>query len=150
MKTLIKTTFLNKWIILLFASSLLLSCKSDDLDIQQNFPFEVNVLPVNKAISIGHTEAISMKIKNTGNYSGVQYFFRYFQYDGNGNLIYQIGNGGKMAFLPNKVYFLSDAKTSEITFYYTSQSKVSQAFDIWILDNFGNERQLSFQFNNLD
>lgn len=75
---------------------------------------------------------------------------RYFQYDGNGNLIYQIGKEGKMAFLPNKVYFLSDAKSSEITFYYTSQSNITQSFDIWILDYFGNERQLSFQFNSLD
>lgn len=145
-----KTIITTKLLILLLSISLLFSCKSDDLDIQQNFPFEVVVLPVNKAISIGHTEAITMKIKNTGNYSGVHYFFRYFQYDGNGNLIYEIGTGGKKAFLPNKVYFLSDAKNSEITFYYTSQSKVSQAFDIWILDNFGNERQLSFQFNNVD
>lgn len=144
MKTLLKTKFR---FILLLALCSLFSCKSDDLDIQQNFPFEVVVLPVNKAIAMGHTEAISMKIKNTGSYSGVQYFFRYFQYDGSGNLIYEIGTAGKKPFLPNKVYFLSDAKSSEITFYYTSQSNVTQAFDIWILDNFGNERQLTFQFN---
>lgn len=150
MKTLKSAKFQYSWFILLFGISLLFSCKTDDLDIQQNFPFEVVVLPVNKTIAIGHTEAISVKIKNTGSYSGVQYFFRYFQYDGNGSLIYEIGSAGKKAFLPNKVYFLSDAKNSEITFYYTSQSKASQAFDIWILDNFGNERQLKFQFNNAD
>ncbi|WP_454045069.1 TraQ conjugal transfer family protein [Chryseobacterium sp. Marseille-Q8038] len=150
MKTLKNAKFQYSWFILLLGISLLFSCKNDDLDIQQNFPFEVVVLPVNKTIAVGHTETISMKIKNTGSYSGVQYFFRYFQYDGNGNLIYQIGTAGKKAFLPNKVYFLSDAKSAEITFYYTSQSNVTQAFDIWILDSFGNERQLSFQFNNAD
>ncbi|WP_286801806.1 MULTISPECIES: TraQ conjugal transfer family protein [Sphingobacterium] len=149
MKTLFKT-FNSSWIIILLCMTILSSCESDELDIQQNFPFEVKVLPVNKAIAIGQTEAISMKIQNTGKYSGVQYFFRYFQYDGSGNLNYQIGTNEKKPFMPNKVYFLSDAKSSEITFYYTSQSTVAQSFDIWILDNFGNERQLSFQFNNID
>ncbi|REC79474.1 conjugal transfer protein TraQ [Chryseobacterium elymi] len=149
MKTLLVTKFQTRWFILLLSICLLFSCKNDELDIQQNFPFEVIVLPVNKAIAVGHTEAISMKIKNTGSFSGVQYFFRYFQYDGNGNLNYEIGKTGKKAFLPNKIYFLSDAKSSEITFYYTSQSNLQQSFDIWILDNFGNERQLSFQFNSI-
>lgn len=150
MKPLLETKFQYRWFILLLSICILFSCKNDDLEIQQNFPFEVVVLPVNKTIAIGHTEAISMKIKNTGSFSGVQYFFRYFQYDGSGSFIYEIGTAGKKAFLPNKLYFLSDAKSSEITFYYTSQSNVTQAFDIWILDNFGNERQLSFQFNNAD
>ena len=148
MKTLFKT-FNYNWIFILLSMIILSSCENDELDIQQNFPFEVKVLPVNKAIAIGQTEAISMKIQNTGKYSGVQYYFRYFQYDGSGNLNYQLGGTTeKKPFLPNKVYFLSDAKSSEITFYYTSSSTVSQSFDIWILDNFGNERQLSFQFNN--
>lgn len=133
MKTLFKT-FNYNWIIILLSMIILSSCESDELDIQQNFPFEVKVLPVNKAIAIGQTEIISMKIQNTGKYAGVQYYFRYFQYDGSGNLNYQLGGTTeKKPFLPNKVYFLSDAKSSEITFYYTSSSTVSQSFDIWIL-----------------
>ncbi|MCC2600503.1 DUF3872 domain-containing protein [Sphingobacterium sp. FBM7-1] len=39
---------------------------------------------------------------------------------------------------------------TQFRLYYTSQSTVSQSFDIWISDNFGNEKQVSFQFNSRD
>ena len=48
---------------------------------------------------------------------------------------------------PNDLYPL---KSKEFRLYYTSQSLVSQSFDVWISDNFENEKKLSFQFNNAD
>ncbi len=68
---------------ILTASVSLVSCsKDDELEIQNDFPFEVNVMPVPKDVANGQTVEIRITIQRTGNYSNTQYFLRYFQFDG--------------------------------------------------------------------
>lgn len=117
------------------------SCiKDDEIEIQNDFPFEVNVMPVPKEITDGSTVEIRITIKRTGNYSNTKYYFRYFQFDGTGTLQYY----DKPPYLPNDLYEL---KEEQFRLYYTSTSTVSQSFDVWISDSFGNEKQVSFRFN---
>ena len=72
---------------ILTASVSLVSCrKDDDLEIQNNFPFEVKVMPVPKDVANGQTVEIRVTIQRTGNYSNTQYYLRYFQFDGQGSL----------------------------------------------------------------
>ena len=148
------TTFLNQFKIgllplhvllaILISSVTLVSCsKDDELEIQNDFPFEVQVMPVPKDISNGQTVEIRMTIKRSGNYSNTQYFIRYFQFDGQGTLRYY----NEPAYLPNDLYLLP---TEQFRLYYTSTSTVSQSFDVWISDSFGNEKKLNFQFNSSD
>ena len=60
---------------ILTASVTLVSCsKDDELEIQNNFPFEVNVMPVPKDVANGQTVEIRITIQRTGNYSNTQYF----------------------------------------------------------------------------
>lgn len=119
----------------------LLSCnKGDELEIQQNFPFEVNVMPVPKEISEGDTVEIRMSIESTGNYKENKYYLRYFQFEGKGILQYY----DEPAYLPNDMYLLPK---KQFRLYYTSTSKISQSLEIWISDDFGNEKNLKFQFN---
>ncbi|MCF6142433.1 DUF3872 domain-containing protein [Flavobacterium sp. K77] len=119
------------------------SCSNDELEIQNNFPFEVKVMPVPKEIATGNTAEIRFIIEPTGNYSNTQYFIRYFQFDGQGSL----RNNDEPPYLPNDLYPLL---AKQFRLYYTSNSTVSQSFDVWISDNFGNEKQLSFEFNSSD
>ena len=141
--------FLNRnkfvWLLLLvFASAITLSsCDKEELDIQQNYPFEVKVMPVPGDISNGQTVEIRITIERSGNFSDAGYFIRYFQYDGQGTLRYY----SEPPYMPNALYQLP---ATQFRLYYTSQSTVSQSFDIWISDNFGNEKQVSFEFNNVD
>jgi hypothetical protein len=128
---------------LFLLSILILSCDRDELTIQDNFPFDVTVMPVRDEIGQGQTVEIRLTIVPTGNYSNSEYFIRYFQYDGQGTLQYY----NEPAYLPNDLYPIS---STEFRLYYTSQSTVSQSFEVWISDSFGNEKQLSFQFNNSD
>lgn len=129
---------------ILTASVSLVSCrKDDDLEIQNNFPFEVKVMPVPKDVANGQTVEIRVTIQRTGNYSNTQYYLRYFQFDGQGSLRYY----DETPYLPNDLYLLP---TEQFRLYYTSASAVSQSFDVWISDSFGNEKQLTFQFNNSD
>lgn len=129
---------------ILTASVTLVSCsKDDELEIQNDFPFEVNVMPVPKDVANGQTVEIRITIQRTGNYSNTQYFLRYFQFDGQGTLQYYDNS----PYLPNDLYQLP---AEQFRLYYTSTSAVSQSFDVWISDSFGNEKQINFQFNSIN
>jgi len=119
------------------------SCQKDKLEIQNDFPFEVKVMPVPKDVANGNTVELRITIQRTGNYTNTQYHIRYFQFDGQGTLQYY----DEPPYLPNDLYPLP---TEQFRLYYTSHCTVSQSFEVWISDNFGNERQLSFEFNNRD
>ena len=126
---------------ILIASVTLVSCsKDDELEIQNDFPFEVKMMPVPKEIANGNTVEIRLTIQRTGNYNNTQYYLRYFQFDGQGTLRYY----DEPPYLPNDLYSLP---TEQFRLYYTSNSTLSQSFEIWISDSFGNEKQLSFDFN---
>ena len=126
---------------ILIASVTLVSCsKDDELEIQNDFPFEVKMMPVPKEVANGQTVEIRLTIQRTGNYNNTQYYLRYFQFDGQGTLRYY----DEPPYLPNDLYSLP---TEQFRLYYTSNSTVSQSFEIWISDSFGNEKQLSFDFN---
>jgi hypothetical protein len=145
------TAFFNKFTIgllpvlvaVLLSSITLVSCSKDELEIQNDFPFEIKVMPVPKEIANGDTVEIRMTIQSTGNYTGTQYFIRYFQFDGQGTLQYS----DETPYKPNDLYPLP---AEQFRLYYTSHSVVSQSFEVWISDNFGNEKQLSFEFNSSD
>lgn len=129
---------------ILTTSFSLLSCtKADELEIQQDFPFEVNVMPVPKEISHGDTVEIRISIESTGSYKENKYYLRYFQFEGKGSLRYY----DEPPYLPNDMYLLPK---KQFRLYYTSTSKVTQSFEVWISDDFGNEKNLKFQFNNKD
>lgn len=130
-------------VLMLVASVVSISCNEEELEIQQNYPFEVKVLPVPKEIASGQTVEIRITIERSGNFNDAVYFIRYFQFDGKGTLQYW----DEPPYLPNDRYQLPAA---QFRLYYTSQSTVSQSFDLWISDNFGNEEQLSFEFNSKD
>lgn len=119
------------------------SCEPTELDIKQNFPFEIEVMPVPKEVTKGETIEIRIAIKSEGVYSDTKYFLRYFQFDGQGSLRYY----NEPPYIPNDSYQLA---TTKFRLYYTSLSSVSQSFEVWITDSFGNEKQLSFQFNSRD
>ncbi|PVX47573.1 uncharacterized protein DUF3872 [Flavobacterium sp. 103] len=134
---------LPMYVLLAILISSFTSCSKDELEIQNDFPFELKVMPVPKEIANGNTVEIRLTIQPTSNYSNAQYYLRYFQFDGQGTLQYY----EEPPYLPNDLYPL---QAKQFRLYYTSNSTVSQSFDVWISDNFGNEKQLSFEFNNSD
>lgn len=77
--------FFGFWIAL-FAIVLALTSCSDDLDVQQSYPFTVEVMPYGDKIKQGQTVELRFEIKPEGNYANTLYTIRYFQYDGEGTL----------------------------------------------------------------
>lgn len=129
---------------ILTSSVTLVSCsKDDELEIQNDFPFEVHVMPIPNEVANGQTVEIRITIQSTGNYSNTEYFIRYFQFEGQGTLRYY----NETPYLPNDLYPLPE---QQFRLYYTSSSTVSQSFDVWVSDTFGNEKKLSFEFNSSD
>ncbi|MGQ2985069.1 TraQ conjugal transfer family protein [Flavobacterium sp.] len=144
MKSILKRS--KQFLLILSVTLGCLSCASsqdEELDIQDNFPFEVSVMPVPDEVANGQTVEIRFTIQPTGSYDNTHYFIRYFQFDGQGTLQYF----DQAPYLPNDVYDLPEL---QFRLYYTSASTTSQSFDVWISDNFGNEQQVSFQFNSSD
>ena len=89
----------------LAAAFCLVSCDSD-LDIQQEYPFTVEAMPVADKIAGGQTVEIRLEIKAEGNFSGTVYTLRYFQPDGKGSLKMEDGTVLK----PNDRYLLNELR----------------------------------------
>ena len=119
-----------------------LAACDNELDIQQEYPFTVESMPVADEIVNGETVEIRLEITEEGNFSGTLYTLRYFQPDGNGLLKLEDGTLLK----PNDRYLLSEKK---FRLYYTSKStNEAQTIDLYFENNWQDVRQLSFSFNN--
>ena len=135
--------FFGFWIAL-FAIVISLTSCSDNLDVQQSYPFTVEVMPYGDKITKGETVELRFEIKPEGNYSNTLYTIRYFQYDGEGTL--KLVDG---PVLVNNNRVLLESKTFRLT--YTAQSSEAVKFGIWIEDNFGSTPwQQKFEFNSKD
>jgi hypothetical protein len=126
-----------------FMLTTMFCCASCDnkLDIQQVYPFTVETMPVQTKIVKGETAEIRCELKREGLYDGATYTIRFFQPAGKGSL--QMDDG--TVFKPNDRYSLDKGI---FRLYYTSASTDQQAIDIYVEDNFGQVKQLTFTFNN--
>ena len=66
---------------------LLLSACSDEMEVQQSYPFKVENMPVPTRIIKGETVEIRCELKREGHFSDARYTIRYFQPDGKGTLV---------------------------------------------------------------
>ncbi|MFW2135528.1 TraQ conjugal transfer family protein [Chryseobacterium sp. TY4] len=116
------------------------SCKDNDLEMKQNFPFDIKVMPIPSKIKEGEIVEIRIILETAGNFSETKYSIRYFQFEGNGKL----QRYSDEPYLPNDEYILPE---KQFRLYYTSQSSESHQFSIWIKDSFGNEKRIDFEFD---
>lgn len=135
--------FFGSWIAL-FAIVLALTSCSDDLDVQQSYPFTVEVMPYGDKIKQGQTVELRFEIKPEGNYANTLYTIRYFQYDGEGTL--KLVDG---PVLVNNDRVLLESKTFRLT--YTAKSSQAHKLLIVIEDNFNSTPwEQTFEFNGKD
>lgn len=121
----------------------LTSC-SDDLDVQQSYPFTVEVMPFADKITAGQIVELRFEIKPEGNYANTLYTIRYFQYDGEGTL--KLVDG---PVLVNNDRVLLESKTFRLN--YTAKSDDAHKFLVVVEDNFGSTPwEQTFEFNGKD
>lgn len=132
--------FFGFWIAL-FAIVISMTSCSDDLDVQQSYPFTVEVMPYADKITQGQTVELRFEIKPEGNYTNTLYTIRYFQYDGEGTL--KLVDG---PVLVNNDRVLLESKVFRLN--YTAKSSEAHKFLIVIEDNFGSTPwEQTFEFN---
>ena len=120
---------------------LYMTARSDKLDVQQMYEFDLATLPVQTTIVKGEEAEIRCQLVRSGEYQDTKYFIRYFQPTGKGEL--RMENGTVL--LPNDLYPLPE---ETFRLYYRSFGTDQQKIDIYILDSFGQVVQKSFAFNN--
>jgi hypothetical protein len=121
----------------------LTSC-SDDLDVQQSYPFTVEVMPYCDKITQGQTVELRFEIKPEGNYTNTLYTIRYFQYDGEGTLKLVDGS-----VLVNNDRVLLESKSFRLN--YTAKSADAHKFLVVVEDSFNTTPwQQTFEFNGKD
>lgn len=118
----------------------LTSC-SDDLDVQQSYPFTVEVMPYADKIAKGQTIELRFEIKPEGNYANTLYTIRYFQYDGEGSL--KLVDG---PVLVNNDRVLLESNTFRLN--YTAKSDEAHKFLVVVEDSFNTTPwEQTFEFN---
>lgn len=122
-------------------ATVLSSCNNDGMDIQQNYRFTLETMPVQSRIAVGEIAEIRCTLVCEGQYDGARYTIRYFQPAGRGELRMDEGQ----IFLPNDRYPLD---RFSFRLYYTSHSDDQQVIDVYIEDNTGQVVQKSFTFQN--
>ena len=138
-----KTRFFGSLIAVCAIAVSLTSC-SDDLDVQQSYPFTVEVMPYADKIAKGQTVELRFEIKPEGNYTNTLYTIRYFQYDGEGSL--RLVDG---PVLVNNDRVLLESKTFRLN--YTAKSDEAHKFLVVVEDSFNTTPwEQTFEFNSKD
>lgn len=131
-------------LILVIAAVCGLASCSDDLDVQQSYPFTVEVMPYGDKITQGQTVELRFEIKPEGNYTNTLYTIRYFQYDGEGTL--KLVDG---PVLVNNDRVLLESKTFRLN--YTAKSAEAHKFLVVVEDSFNTTPwEQTFEFNGKD
>lgn len=135
--------FFGFWAALFVLVFTLTSC-DDDLDVQQSYPFTVDVMPYPDKIANGETVELRMTILPEGNYTNTLYTIRYFQYEGKGTL--KLVDGPTLV---NNNRVLLESKTFRLN--YTARSSEAHKFLVVVEDSSGTTPwQQTFEFNNKD
>ncbi len=138
-----KTRFFGFLIAVCAIAVSLTSC-SNDLDVQQSYPFTVEVMPYADKIAKGQTVELRFEIKPEGNYANTLYTIRYFQYDGEGSL--KLVDG---PVLVNNDRVLLESKTFRLN--YTAKSDEAHKFLVVVEDSFNTTPwEQTFEFNGKD
>jgi hypothetical protein len=138
MKKIRKILAISVWLV---AIGLLACACSDNLDIRQDYVFDLETMPVPKKVKEGETVEIRCQLIREGNYQDTKFYIRMFQPDGVGQLKMDDGR----ILQPNDLYPL----TKEVfRLYYTSLSSDQSVIDVYIEDSFGQVVQKTFSFQN--
>lgn len=118
-----------------------LTACDDELEVQQAFPFTVELMPIPNKVTKGETVEIRCKLVAEGKTDNTIYTIRYFQFEGEGTL--KMDNG--IVLQPNDRYLL---EKEIFRMYYTSECDESQNFIVVVEDNYGQLYEMEFDLNN--
>ena len=107
-----------------------------------DFNFDFETLPVPKSVAEGETVEIRCQIKRADSRNDTDFYIRYFQFDGKGEL--RLDDGRLLT--PNDLYTLEN---DVFRLYYTSACSVLQTFEICIENQSGKVVRKTFGFDSV-
>jgi hypothetical protein len=117
----------------------LVACDTS-LDLQKDFDFEVELLPVPSTVAVNEQVEMRFTIKPVGgSYDSTKYFVRYFQYAGKGTLSNEEG----LAFVPNDAYVLPK---KIFRLYFSTQSGAQHQLGLTFYDSFDHRHEVELNF----
>lgn len=118
-----------------------LTACDDELEVQQAFPFTMELMPIPNKVTKGETVEIRCELVAEGKTDNTIYTIRYFQFEGEGTL--KMDNG--IVLQPNDRYLL---EKEIFRMYYTSECDESQNFIVVVEDNYGQSYEFEIDLNN--
>ena len=119
-----------------------LTACDDELEVQQAFPFTVELMPIPNKVTKGETVEIRCELVAEGKTDNTIYTIRYFQFEGEGTL--KMDNG--IVLQPNDRYLL---EKEIFRMYYTSECDESQNFIVMVENNYGQSYEFEIYLNNV-
>lgn len=131
---------LSYFLYTLLLAAIVCACNSG-LDITQMYAFDLLAMPYPKKLVENETVEIRCQIVKSGDYAETNFYIRYFQTDGKGEL--RLDDGRILT--PNDLFPISK---ETFRLYYTSRCTDQQNLDVYIEDNFRQVVQKTFSFSN--
>ncbi|WP_085537247.1 TraQ conjugal transfer family protein [Massilibacteroides vaginae] len=126
--------------ILLSLLTILFSCNSE-IDIRQDYDFEVRMQKYRTEISEGETKELEFFIDKEGNYDHTKYYVSVFLRLGKGVI-----TTDKDKMMNDNQYY--EVPASGFKLYYTSQSAETHKIEILVKDSFGKEKETVVTLSN--
>lgn len=130
---------IRKWRFAVLMLCGLIACNTS-LDLQKDFDFEVELLPVPGNIAPGEQVEMRFTIKSVeGSYDSTKYYLRYFQYSGKGTL----SNEDGLALMPNDSYLLAK---KIFRLYFVPLSGAQHQLGLTFYDSFDHRHEVELNF----
>jgi hypothetical protein len=130
----------SKWWVTVLALCWLTAACDASLDLQRDFDFEVELLPVPSTVMPGEQAEMRFTIKSVGgSYDSTKYFVRYFQHSGKGTLSSEDG----LTFTPNDAYLLP---RKVFRLYFAPLSGSQHQLGLTFYDSFDHRHEVELNF----
>lgn len=132
---------MNKYFILPLLLAMLLGACSREVDVQEVYPFEVELMPYHQDATKGQAVEVRCKLTPKKLFIARKYYIRKFQRSGKGSLFLNVGD---IELADNDNY---DLAVGDFRLYYTPKEGNQHTLELVVSDDAGQEQTLLLEFN---
>lgn len=131
---------MNRYFILPLLLAILLGACSREVDVQEVYPFEVEVMPYHQDATRGQAVEVRCKLTPQKLFVARKYYIRKFQRSGKGSLLLNVGG---IELTDNDNY---DIAVGDFRLYYTPEEGNQHTVELVVSDDAGQEQSLLLEF----
>ena len=131
---------MNRYFILPLLLAILLGACSREVDVQEVYPFEVEVMPYHQDATRGQAVEVRCKLTPQKLFVARKYYIRKFQRSGKGSLLLNVGG---IELTDNDNY---DIAVGDFRLYYTPEEGNQHTIELVVSDDSSQEQTLLLEF----